>query len=182
MNQRVLGLHQAFPQFNLPAVVSIEPGHEFTQISHSDMDNKWRVFFFWPLDFTFVCPTELAEFNRRLEDFTDRDALLFGVSTDSKFVHLAWRNSHPDLRDLNYPMLADNKKELSEQLGILHPEDKVPLRATYIVDPEGVIRWLSINDLEVGRNVAEVLRVLDALQTDELCPCNWQKGEGTLVS
>ena len=102
------------------------------------------------------------------------------VSTDSEFVHLAWRRSHADLKDLPFPMLADTKRELSSALGILHKQDGVPLRATFIVDPTGVIRWVSVNDLSVGRNVDEVLRTLDALQTDELCPCNWKAGEETL--
>lgn len=181
MKQRVLGLQNVFPDFEVPSVVSIAPGEEFSTFSHKDMLGQWSVVFFWPLDFTFVCPTEIAEFNRRLTDFEDRDTRVVGVSIDSQYVHLAWRKDHPDLRDLNYPMLADNRKELSEALGILHPTEKVPLRATYIVDPDGVIRWLSINDLNVGRSVDEVLRVLDALQTDELCPCNWHKGEATLV-
>jgi peroxiredoxin (alkyl hydroperoxide reductase subunit C) len=132
------------------------------------------------MDFTFVCPTEIAEFGRRNRDFRDRDAQVLGASTDTQFVHLAWRNDHEDLRDLSYPMLADTKRELSTELGILHKNDGVPLRATFIVDPEGIIRFASVNDLSVGRNVDEVLRVLDALQTDELCPCNWKKGEPTL--
>src|SRR5690606_1596987 len=120
-------------------------------------------------------PTEIAEFNKEYKNFRNRDAELYGASTDSHFVHLAWRNDHEDLKDLQFPMLADNRKELSEALGILHNTDKVPLRATYIVDPDGIIRWVSVNDLSVGRNVKEVLRTLDALQTDELCPCNWEK-------
>jgi peroxiredoxin (alkyl hydroperoxide reductase subunit C) len=132
------------------------------------------------MDFTFVCPTEIAEFNRREKDFADRDTQLLGASTDTHHVHLAWRKSHADLKGLTYPMLADTKRELSAALGILHKEDGVPLRATFIVDPEGVIRHVSVNDLNVGRSVDEVLRVLDALQTDELCPCNWKKGEPTL--
>ena len=105
---------------------------------------------------------------------------MLGVSTDSEYVHLAWRNDHPDLKDLPFPMLADIKRELSSALGILHKQEGVALRATFIVDPDGIIRYVSVNDLSVGRNVDEVLRVLDALQTDELCPCNWQKGEETL--
>ncbi len=180
-SDRLLSIGQPFPEFHLPAVVSTDKGKEFTQVSSSDLRGKWAVMFFWPLDFTFVCPTEIAEFNRSLREFRDRDALLFGASTDSQFVHLAWRKSHEDLKSLGFPMLADNKKELSSALGILHPVDQVPLRATYIIDPEGVVRWVSVNDLKVGRNVAEVLRTLDALQTDELCPCNWEKGEQTLA-
>jgi alkyl hydroperoxide reductase subunit AhpC len=132
------------------------------------------------MDFTFVCPTEIAEFGRRNADFADRDAQLLGVSTDTQFVHLAWRNQHPDLKDLPYPMVADTKRELSTALGVLHKEEGVPLRATFVVDPDGVIRFVSVNDLAVGRSVDEVLRVLDALQTGELCPCNWKKGEDTL--
>jgi alkyl hydroperoxide reductase subunit AhpC len=178
---RFLGVGQQFPEFNLPAVISIEKGKEFTEISSDSMRGRWAVVFFWPMDFTFVCPTEIAEFNHELEAFRDRDTLLYGISTDSKYVHLAWRKNHDDLRGLRYPMLADNKKELSEALGILDPQEKVPLRATYIVDPDGVIRWVSVNDLKVGRNVHEVLRTLDALQTDELCPCNWERGQETIA-
>jgi peroxiredoxin (alkyl hydroperoxide reductase subunit C) len=133
------------------------------------------------MDFTFICPTEIAEFGKREGDFADRDAQVLGASTDSHFVHLAWRHDHKDLRSLPFPMLADTKRELSTALGILHKQDGVALRATFIVDPQNVIRWASVNDLSVGRNVDEVLRVLDALQTDELCPCNWKQGEPTLV-
>ena len=166
----------------IPAVVSIENGKEFTTISNKDIAGKWAAVFFWPMDFTFVCPTEIAEFNRELKDFQQRDTILLGASTDSQYVHLAWRNHHPDLKGLKFPMLADNKKELSEALGILHPVEKVPLRATYIVDPDGITRWVSVNDLKVGRNVKEVIRTLDALQTDELTPCNWEPGQATLVA
>jgi alkyl hydroperoxide reductase subunit AhpC len=127
-----------------------------------------------------VCPTEIAAFGKKSRDFADRDAQVLGASTDSHYVHLAWRKDHKDLRDLPFPMLADTKRELSSALGILHKQDGVPLRATFIVDPQGVIRFASVNDLSVGRNVDEVLRVLDGLQTDELCACNWKKGEETL--
>ena len=133
------------------------------------------------MDFTFVCPTEIAAFGRRNRDFQDRDVQLLGLSTDTQFVHLAWRKQHPDLKDLPYPMLADTKRELSTALGILHKTEGVPLRATFIIDPDGVIRFASVNDLSVGRNVDEVLRVVDALQTDELCPCDWKKGDPTLA-
>ncbi len=132
------------------------------------------------MDFTFVCPTEIAEFGRRNADFAKRGAQLLGFSTDTHYVHLAWRQQHPDLKALPFPMLADTKRELSNALGILHKEDGVPLRATFLVDPSGVIRWASVNDLSVGRNVDEVLRTLDALQTDSLTPCNWKQGEKTL--
>lgn len=179
-SKTVLTVGDNLPDFRLQAVTNLESGNEFAEITHESYPGKWRVLFSWPMDFTFICPTEIAEFSRRNEDFADRDAQLLGFSTDTHFVHLAWRKSHPDLKDLEYPMLADTKRELSQALGILHKQDGVALRATFIVDPQGVIRWVSVNDLSVGRSVPEVLRVLDALQTDELCPCNWQKGEQTL--
>jgi peroxiredoxin (alkyl hydroperoxide reductase subunit C) len=176
----MLTVGDRFPSVRLKAVTSVESGHEFQELDDKSYPGRWKVLFLWPMDFTFVCPTEIAEFNKREKDFADRDTQLLGASTDTHHVHLAWRKSHADLRGLTYPMLADTKRELSTALGILHKEDGVPLRATFIVDPEGVIRHVSVNDLNVGRSVDEVLRVLDALQTDELCPCNWKKGEPTL--
>jgi peroxiredoxin (alkyl hydroperoxide reductase subunit C) len=176
----MLTIGDKFPSFDLKAVVSTEPKKAFTQISDRSDEGKWKVVFFWPKDFTFVCPTEIAAFGKLNGDFADRDAVVYGVSTDSEFVHLAWRQNHADLKELPFPMLADIKRELSTALGILDRQEGVALRATFIVDPEGVIRFVSVNDLSVGRNPQEVLRVLDALQTDELCPCNWQKGEPVL--
>jgi lipoyl-dependent peroxiredoxin subunit C len=176
----MLTVGDTFPKFNLQAVISLSPGNEFEAVTESTHPGKWKVVFFWPMDFTFVCPTELAEFGKKNAEFKDRDAQLLGVSVDNQFVHLAWRKDHKDLKALPYPMLADVKRELSQSAGVLHKEDGVPLRATFIVDPHNVIRWVSVNDLSVGRNVDEVLRTLDALQTDELCPCNWKKGEQTL--
>jgi peroxiredoxin (alkyl hydroperoxide reductase subunit C) len=176
----MLTIGDKLPEFKLQAVVATESGKEFQEITDKSHPGKWRVVFFWPMDFTFVCPTEIAEFGRRNKDFADRDAQVLGVSTDTHYVHLAWRKAHPDLADLPFPMLADTKRELSTALGVLHKTEGVALRATFIVDPDGIIRWVSVNDLSVGRNVPEVLRTLDALQTDELCPCNWQKGQPTL--
>jgi len=176
----MLTVTNKFPEFSLQAVVSREPGKEFSKVTQGSYPGKWLVVFFWPMDFTFVCPTEIAEFGRRSKDFAERGAQVLGGSTDSHYVHLAWRESHPDLKDLPIPMLADTKRELSNALGIVHPEAGVDLRATYIVDPQGVIRFVSVNDLSVGRSVDEVLRVLDALQTGELCPVNWSKGQKTL--
>lgn len=177
----MLTIGDKFPEFNLQACVSIEKGKEFAAISNKEAKGAWAVYFFWPLDFTFVCPTEIAEFNKEFKNFQARETKLFGVSADSHFVHLAWRNNHDDLKNLQFPMLADYKKELAAQLGVLHKQDHMPLRATFIVDPDGIIRWVSVNDLSVGRNVKEVVRTLDALQTDELCPCNWEKGQATLT-
>jgi peroxiredoxin (alkyl hydroperoxide reductase subunit C) len=168
------------PPFALQAVTSLEKGREFETLTHESHPGKWKVLFLWPMDFTFVCPTEIAAFGARNPDFKDRDTQLLGASTDTHFVHLAWRNHHPDLKHLPFPMLADTRRELSAALGILHKTEGVPLRATFVVDPQGVIRHVSVNDLSVGRSVDEVLRVLDALQTDELCPCNWKKGDATL--
>jgi peroxiredoxin (alkyl hydroperoxide reductase subunit C) len=176
----MLTVGDKFPEFRLTAVVGLEKGGEFQEITGRSFPGKWRVVFFWPMDFTFICPTEIAEFGHRIEDFKDRDAQVLGASTDTHYVHLAWRRSHPDLKDLPYPMLADTKREVAAALGVLHQQDGVALRATFIVDPDGIIRHVSVNDLSVGRNVDEVLRVLDALQTGELCPCNWKKGEPTL--
>jgi peroxiredoxin (alkyl hydroperoxide reductase subunit C) len=176
----MLSIGDRIPNFKLKAVVSLEKGKEFSEVTEKSNPGKWLVVFFWPKDFTFVCPTEIAEFGKRYKDFQDRDTEVLGVSTDNEYVHLAWRKDHPDLRNLPYPMLSDLKRELSASFGVLHKEEGVALRATFVVDPEGVIRFVSVNDLSVGRNVGEVLRVLDALQTDELCPCNWQRGEATL--
>ncbi len=176
----MLTIGDKFPSFNLKAVVSSDPKTAFTDVSDASEAGKWKVVFFWPKDFTFVCPTEIAAFGALNGAFADRDAVVYGVSTDSEFVHLAWRQNHADLKELPFAMLADIKRELSQALGVLDKNEGVALRATFIVDPEGVIRFVSVNDLSVGRNPNEVLRVLDALQTDELCPCNWQKGEAVL--
>jgi peroxiredoxin (alkyl hydroperoxide reductase subunit C) len=178
----MLTVGDRFPAFALKAAVSLESGREFEDVTQDSHPGRWKVVFFWPMDFTFICPTEIAEFGRRHRDFEDRDAVVLGASTDTHFVHLAWRRSHPDLEALPFPMLADTKRELASALGVLHRQEGVALRATFIVDPGGVIRHVSVNDLSVGRNVDETLRVLDALQTDELCPCNWRKGEPTLVA
>jgi len=178
----MISVRQKFPEFSLTATVSLDKDKHFKTITDQDYPGQWKVVFFWPKDFTFVCPTEIAEFGRRNRDFKDRDAQVLGVSIDSEFVHLAWRKDHADLRNLPFPMLSDIKRELSLALGILDPRAGVSQRATYIVDPEGIVRFVMITDLSVGRNVEEVLRVLDALQTDELCPCNWKKGEPTLVT
>jgi alkyl hydroperoxide reductase subunit AhpC len=175
----MLTIGDKFPAFTAKAVLA---NKQFADLGDTTYPEKWKVYFFWPKDFTFVCPTEIAAFGKLDRDFADRDAQLLGVSTDSEFVHLAWRNQHPDLKDLPFPMIADIKRELSQTLGILDKAEGVALRATFVVDPQGVIRFVAVNDLSVGRNPAEVLRVLDALQTDELCPCNWQKGEKTLTA
>jgi len=176
----MLGVGEQFPAFSLQATVSLEKGKTFQTITNRDYPGKWKLYFFWPKDFTFVCPTEIAAFGKLNHEFQDRDTQVLGGSTDSEFVHLAWRQHHADLKDLPFPMLADIKRELCAALGILDPKEGVAQRATFVVDPENIIRFVSVNDLSVGRNPQEVLRVLDALQTDELCPCNWQKGDAVL--
>jgi peroxiredoxin (alkyl hydroperoxide reductase subunit C) len=176
----MLTVGNRFPEFDLKAVVSSDPKTAFAEVSGSSDPGKWKIVFFWPKDFTFVCPTEIAAFGKLNDEFADRDAVIYGVSIDSEYVHLAWRQNHADLKALPFPMLSDIRRELSSSLGILDQAEGVALRATFIVDPEGIIRFVSVNDLSVGRNPQEVLRVLDALQTDELCPCNWQKGDEVL--
>lgn len=176
----MLGVGQKLPEFSVTATVSTDIKSAFQGIDNDTYKGKWLVLFAWPKDFTFVCPTEIAEFGKLNREFADRDAQVLGLSTDSEFVHLAWRQNHEDLKDLPFPMLADVKRELSDSLGILDPAEGVAQRATYIIDPDGIIRFVMVTDLNVGRNSKEVLRVLDALQTDELCPCNWEKGEETL--
>jgi peroxiredoxin (alkyl hydroperoxide reductase subunit C) len=181
----MLTVGDAFPAFKLQAVKAGPeglggPGKSFTEITSESDRGKWKVVFFWPKYFTFICPTEIAAFGKLSGEFADRDTVVYGASTDSEFVHLNWRVHNDDIRDLPIPMLSDIKRELAEQLGILDREAGVALRATFIVDPEGTIQWASANGLNVGRNPQEVLRVLDALQTDELCPCNWEKGKETL--
>jgi peroxiredoxin (alkyl hydroperoxide reductase subunit C) len=161
----MLGIGEKFPDFSVTATVSTNKDNAFKTITNEDYSGKWKIYFFWPKDFTFVCPTEIAAFGKLNKEFQERDAQLLGGSTDSEFVHLAWRNHHPDL---------------TGQLGIIDEKEGVAQRATYIVDPDNVIRFAYVTDLSVGRNPQEVLRVLDALQTDELCPCNWQKGQETL--
>jgi alkyl hydroperoxide reductase subunit AhpC len=176
----MLTVGDRFPDFRLKGVVSNDTDKAFLDFDGSSDPGKWRVFFFYPKDFTFVCPTEIAGFAKLNGAFAERDAQLYAVSTDSEFVHLAWRRDHESLRELPFPMLSDIRRDLSEALGVLDPGERVAMRATFVVDPQGVIRFVSVNDGSVGRNPDEVLRVLDALQTDELCPCNWKKGQETL--
>jgi peroxiredoxin (alkyl hydroperoxide reductase subunit C) len=177
----MLTVGDKFPEFNLKATVSIESVEKaFFPISNTTYKGKWLCVFFYPKDFTFVCPTEIKGFGDLDAQFADRDCQVLAASTDSEFVHLAWRKDHKDLRDLPFPMLADTAKRLSSALGILDEDEGVAKRATFLVDPEGVIRFAYVTDGSVGRNPQEVLRVLDALQTDELCPCNWKQGEETL--
>ena len=176
----MLTVDDKFPDFSVQGVVSTDPATAFRNFDQSSDAGKWKVVFFWPKDFTFVCPTEIAGFGALNGEFKDRDAVIYGVSIDSEFLHLAWRQNHADLKNLPFAMLSDVKRELSAALGVLDKDAGVAKRATFIVDPDNIIRFAYVTDMNVGRNPQEVLRVLDALQTDELCPCNWQKGEEVL--
>lgn len=176
----MLTIGDKFPSFSLTACVSTADGKEFQTITDSSYESKWKVVFFWPLDFTFVCPTEIIEFGNKNEEFKKLNCQVLGCSTDSQYSHLAWRKDHKGLNNLPFPMLADLKRDLSSNLGILHKDAGICLRATYVVDPAGTIRWVSVNDLNVGRNVDEVVRVVEALQTEKLTPCGWTPGEKTL--
>lgn len=181
----MLGVGEQFPEFYVKAVADkpladMTIDNVFMDVDNKTYAGKWLVIFFYPKDFTFVCPTEIAAFGELNEAFADRDAQVLGASVDSEFVHWAWRREQEELKNLPFPLLADVRRDLSESLGILDINEGVSQRATYIVDPDGAIRFAMVTDLNVGRNPKEVLRVLDALQTDELCPCNWKKGDATI--
>lgn len=176
----MLTVGDSFPEFSLTGVISTDPKTAFQNFDNASDAGRWKIFFSWPKDFTFVCPTEIAGFGEIYDQFADRDAAVYGFSVDSEFVHLAWRTHHEDLKNLPYPMLSDIKRELSTALGTLDAASGVAKRATFIVDPQGIIRFVYVTDMLVGRSPREVLRVLDALQTDAMCPCNWQKGEALI--
>jgi peroxiredoxin (alkyl hydroperoxide reductase subunit C) len=176
----MLTVGDKFPQFKLKATVTNDLNNAFVELTNASYPGKWLCVFFYPKDFTFVCPTEITGFAQVNGQFQDRDCQILTGSIDSEFVHHAWRTHHKDLNSLPFPMLADVKRELTSALGILDKNEGVAQRATFLVDPDGIIRFVYVTDLSVGRNPAEVLRVLDALQTDELCPCNWSQGEETL--
>ena len=171
------------------SVVGVKPGfmkHEeegkgsaFETIDQNSFEGKWKVIYFYPKDFTFVCPTEISEFARLNDDFQDRDAVLMGGSTDNEHCKLAWRRAHEDLNELNHWSFADTTGSLVDMLGI-RSEEGVALRATFVVDPHNTIQHVSVNNLDVGRNPKDTLRILDALQTDELCACNRPVGGETL--
>lgn len=180
-----MGVGDRFPEFNLKAVTGkkfneISIDNVFVDVTNDVHKGKWLTIFFYPKDFTFICPTEIAAFGALKQEFDDRDSVLMTASTDSEFTHWAWRKHQEELRDLPILMLADVKRELSTALGILDQAEGVSQRAVFIVDPDGIIRFSMVTDLSVGRNPKEVLRILDALQTDELCPCNWNKGDKTI--
>jgi peroxiredoxin (alkyl hydroperoxide reductase subunit C) len=176
----MLTVGDTLPGLTLPVQQGADalPGDE--TINLAETNGKWKILFFWPKDFTFVCPTEIVGYGELKQDFADRDAVLIGASTDTTHVHYAWRKSDERLAQADFPWIADTKKELASALGILDRNEGVAFRATFVVDPDNVIQQVTVNGLNVGRNPQETLRVLDALQTDELCPCNWEPGQEVL--
>jgi peroxiredoxin (alkyl hydroperoxide reductase subunit C) len=170
------------PDFEVQAYDRTRDGKDdqFKSVKLSDYRGKWVCLFFYPLDFTFVCPTEIVGFNNVLGEFQDRNCVVLTASTDSVYSHKGWCDAHNDLKKLKYLMLADTNHSLSKAYNVLIPEKGIALRGLFLIDPQGVVRWMEINDLPIGRNVEEVVRVLDALQTNKLCPCNWKKGDATL--
>lgn len=150
------------------------------KVKVSSYKGKWVLLYFYPLDFTFVCPTEIKAFSDAVPEFEDRECQVLGGSCDSVYSHLGWVQAKDELKNLKHPLISDYKKELSAALGILDESKGVSQRATFLIDPDGIVRFVYVTDLSVGRSPQEVLRVLDALQTGELCPCNWKKGEKTL--
>ena len=166
------------------AVTGINPGKDdFFTITETSFAGKWKVIVYYPKDFTFVCPTEIVAYDKLLQDFADRDAVLLTGSTDNEFCKLAWQIAHEDLRKIRHIQFADTARDdlsLINQLGVFYAPAGAALRATFIVDPEGVIQHVTVNNLNVGRSPKETLRVLDALQTGELCPCNRVIGGDTL--
>ncbi|MFD1629708.1 peroxiredoxin [Pseudopedobacter beijingensis] len=179
-----LSIGDKLPDFSKKAVVGSGKGIDIVEIKHTyaSEQGKWLVLFWWPKDFTFVCPTEIIEFNQIASQLAEHNTLIIGASTDSEYVHLGWRQQHPGLINLTIPMLADTSKSLAEEMGVLDNDEKVAYRATFIVDPQGKIQWLSVYPMNVGRNTDEVLRVLQALQTGELTACGWSPGEQTLTA
>ena len=175
----MLTIGDQFPTYTLTGVTSNEM-NGFQKFTNASSKGKWQVYFFWPKDFTFVCPTEIEGFAALYAQFQSKNCDVYGVSTDSEFVHLAWRNDHSGLNSLPFPMLSDITRSLSETLGILHKTEGVCLRATYIVDPEGIIRHVSVNDLSVGRSPEETLRLVEGYIDGGLMPCNWKPGQPPL--
>lgn len=175
----MLSVGDCFPEYSLPACVGNDPENAFTVVDSSEHSGKWRVVFFWPYDFTFVCPTEIAAFGRMNDKFTENEAQVLGVSADSKYVHYAWRVTHPDLQDLPFPMLADTGRDLISACGVM-TDNGVADRATFLIDPDGIIQFSMTTPMVVGRNPAEVLRILQAARSGRMVACNWHPGDAAI--
>jgi peroxiredoxin (alkyl hydroperoxide reductase subunit C) len=170
------------PDFVAPAVMP--NGTIVEQFKLSDLRGKYVVLFFWPLDFTFVCPTEIIAFDHRFDKFKERSVELVGVSIDSQFTHFAWRETSVDrggIGRIQFPMVADVKREIIKKYGIEHPDAGVAMRASFLIDKEGIVQHQVVNNLPLGRSMDEMLRIIDALQYaeeyGEVCPAGWQKGD-----
>ena len=179
--------------FALTGVKPGQPEDAFYTITEKSFEGKWKIIVYYPKDFTFVCPTEIVAYDKLAQDFADRDAVLLTGSTDNEFCKVAWQKSHDDLRKITHHQFADTQRSsydettgsyqnlsLIEQLGVFYAPAGAALRATFIVDPDNVIQHVTVNNLDVGRNPDETLRILDALQTGELCACNRAIGGETL--
>jgi peroxiredoxin (alkyl hydroperoxide reductase subunit C) len=170
-------------KFAVTGVMPGQPEDAFFTIDETSFHGQWKVIVYYPKDFTFVCPTEIVAYDKLNKDFEDRDAVLLTGSTDNEFCKLAWQKSHGDLKNIQHNQFADTQRgelSLSQQLGVFHAPAGAALRATFIVDPQNVIQHVTVNNLDVGRSPEETLRVLDALQTGELCACNRVVGGATL--
>lgn len=176
-------VQQPAPEFKAQAVV----GGEFKEVKLADYKGQYVYLFFWPLDFTFVCPTEIIAFSDRIEEFQKRNVQVIGVSIDSHFTHLAWKNTPRNqggLGDIQYPMVADLSKQISRDYGVLLESAGIALRGSFLIDKNGIVQQITINNLPLGRSVDEAIRLIDALQHfekhGEVCPANWKPGEATI--
>lgn len=177
--QRLAKVGQRAPDFALEALVPTKEGPKFRKVALDEFHGKWVVLFFYPLDFSFVCPTEIKGFSQAVDAFQKLNAVVLGASTDSKYSHLAWVQ-RGDLGPLQFPLLSDLKKEVTASYGCLDEKEGVALRGLFIIDPDGVLQYEVVHNMDVGRNIDETLRVLEALQTGALCPLNWKPGEKTI--
>ncbi len=168
-----LKVGQKAPHFKLKG--SLKGEHKVWDLS--ELHGKWVVFFFYPADFTFVCPTEVQGFHKQIQDFRDKNVEVLGCSVDSPFVHDAWAES---LGGVDYPLLSDVHHTACMDYNVYLEDEAEALRGTFIIDPEGILKWYQISDNNVGRSVEEILRVIDALQSGKLCPVDWHKGDKTL--
>lgn len=169
------------PKFEMESTKNLETLEE--KVKLADYEGKWLVLFFYPLDFTFVCPTEITALSDRYDEFADLDTEIIGVSTDSKFSHRAWINTPRDdngLGHINYPLGADTTHQVSRDYGVLIEDEGIALRGLFIIDPQGIVRYQVVTDNNIGRSVDETLRVLQALQSGGLCPSDWKPGQKTL--
>ncbi len=171
------------PDFTAPAVM---PDNSFAELTLASLRGKYVVLFFYPLDFTFVCPSEIIAFDKALGQFKERNAEVVGVSVDSHFTHLAWKNTPVEkggIGQIEYPLVADLNKNIAREYGVL-ADESVALRGLFLIDKEGIVRHALVNDLSLGRSVDEALRMLDALrfteQHGEVCPANWREGEDSM--